>query len=133
MPKKPDDMSLEEIEALLTSKRSEKRTELEAKRDELLSQVAEIEHQIEELGGGSGGRGGKRGPRAKNSMTMKEAIEKAIGGHRGGATLDQITEGVKKLGYVSKAANFKNVVYQTLYNNKEQFPKSDDGKYRVAS
>lgn len=132
MPKKTDDMSLEEIEALLSSKRSEKRTELESRRNELLSEVASIEREIEELGGGKG-RGGKRGPRAKNSMTMREAITKALGQYKNGATLDQIAEGVKKLGYTSNAANFKNVVYQTLYNNKDDFTRGDDGKFQVVS
>ena len=131
-------MSLDDLEAAISAKRDQ----MLKRRDELLAEIDQIDQALEPLGGGGGARpgaakkGGKtgpRGPRAKNSMTMKEAITAAIGKFKNGATLAEVTEGVKKQGYVSKAANFKNVVYQTLYTNADMFPKGDDGKYRVAS
>ena len=130
MANKFEDMSLEDLEAAIEAKKSH----LKTRRSELQAEIAEIDAALDKISGGGsskGGGGGKRGPRAKNSMTMREAITAAIGKFKDGATLAQITEGVKKQGYVSNAANFKNVVYQALYTNSDSFTKGDDGKYRV--
>lgn len=153
MAKSFEKMSLSELEEAIASKRSE----LQSRREELMEELSSIDSVLGAMGTGSGGsapakrgpgrpkgsknagvakkggKGGRRGPRPKNDMSMKEAITKALEGKKGGLTLDEVAEGVKAIGYKSNSANFKNVVYQNLYGNKEMFPKNDDGKYTLSS
>ena len=153
MAKSFEKMSLSELEEAIASKRSE----LQSRREELVEELSSIDSVLGAMGSGSSapapakrgpgrpkgsknaagtpkkrGGGGRRGPRAKNDMSMKEAIAKALEGKKDGLTLDEVAEAVKAIGYKSNSANFKNVVYQNLYGNKDMFPK-DDGKYTVKS
>ena len=155
MAKSFEKMSLSELEEAIASKRSE----LQSRREELVEELSSIDSVLGAMGSGSsasapakrgpgrpkgsknaaaatkkrGGGGGRRGPRPKNDMSMKEAIAKALEGKKDGLTLDEVAAEVKAIGYKSNSANFKNVVYQNLYGNKDMFPKNDDGKYTVKS
>ena len=152
MASKLDNMSLEELEAAITRKRSE----LAERRDDLLQELSRIDSALGAMGGAAGGgtpaapakrRGrppgsknttkaskkGKSGPRPKNKLKMKDAITKALEGKKDGLTLQEVADAVAALGYKSNSDNFKNVVYQALYNNKDQFPRGEDSKFRIAS
>ena len=152
MAKSFEKMSLSELEEAIAAKRNE----LESRRSELMEELSSIDSVLDTMGGTTGASSvaapakkrpgrpkgsvssakkttGRRGPRAKNAMSMKDAISKALEGKKNGLTLDEIADAVKALGYKSNSGNFKNVVYQSLYGNKEQFPKNDAGKYTAAN
>jgi hypothetical protein len=72
--------------------------------------------------------GGKRGPRAKNSMTLPEAI---ITGVKPGATVSPAQAAVlaKKAGYKSSSANFGMIVANALAKD-DHFKKLGRGQYQ---
>ena len=151
-----NNMSVAELEAALSEKRGRLK-DLSARRAQLQKELASVEGELETLGGDapakssaatgkkrgrpagsknkpkSGGKGAQSGKRPKNKMTMKKAVETVLADSKDGLTLSETATAVKKLGYKSKSDNFENVVYQCLYNNKKQFPKGSNGKYKVAS
>ncbi len=109
-----------------------------AKRDKLAAQVADLDSQIRELGGsvagavgrprGSGRRGG--GPRARNSMTLVDAMQKALRNKT--LSVTEIAEVVQEQGYKTTSPNFRTIVNQALINNKKTFKKVSRGKYTAA-
>lgn len=144
-----DSMSVAELEAALAQKKSYM-SDLLTRRSELERELASIEGELATLGASApkkrgrppgaksakktrkkSGRGGQTGPRPKNKLTMKGAVTKALQDAKDGLTLAETAAAVKKLGYRSNSDNFENVVYQCLYNNKKDFPKGKDKKYRV--
>ena len=71
----------------------------------------------------------KRGSRAKNELSLKEAIAKATTGKA--LTKDEIYEAVKKLGYVFTTKKPLNSINAVLYGKKPKF-KNVEGKFSAA-
>ncbi len=70
----------------------------------------------------------RRGPRAKNSMTMKEAIVQALGNKSLGRK--ELLEAVLKLGYKFSAKDALSSLSTVLYMDKAF--KNTDGKFSLA-
>lgn len=124
-------MSLDELEAAIKQKKAERRNELKARHQELSAQLHEVESELNELDGTAGKPRGGTGSRPKNSMSLREAIAKAIRSSKKGLTKDEIAEAVKADGYKSNSDNFGTIVYQTLYKH-EEFVRNGNGKYSLA-
>ncbi|MEN9575850.1 MAG: hypothetical protein RL514_3705 [Verrucomicrobiota bacterium] len=71
--------------------------------------------------------GARRGPRAKNSMTMKEAMTQALGDKALGRK--ELLEAVQKLGYKFSAKDALSSISTVLYTDKSF--KNTDGKFSV--
>ena len=72
---------------------------------------------------GSAAAGRKR---PKNDKPLPAVLADVLGGRKGPTPLDEIYEAVVATGYKTASKNFKNVIYQNLYN-KDEFTKTGDG------
>jgi len=129
--------SLAELETMLETRR-EAISALEEEREKLSSRIAEIDQEIADMAGkkspgrpkGSTNRKKKKsvkvkrkkgaagGRRARNKKSLKDYLTDILEGSKKGYTLNELMEEVQKAGYKSKSADFKTVLYQTLYHLK---------------
>lgn len=72
---------------------------------------------------------GRRGPRAKNKLTLKQAVLQAVA--KKALSRKDIVGAVKKLGYKFSAGDPLNSLSAMLYSNKATF-KNDKGKFSAA-
>jgi CCR4-NOT transcriptional regulation complex NOT5 subunit len=113
------------------ARRERKARTLARKRDKLMQKVALLDAQIEQYGGiaGRGGRAGVSGRRrrASNSMSLVEALTKALTNKTMGVT--EVAEAVKSAGYSTTSPNFRTIVNQALLSNKDAFKRVERGQY----
>lgn len=95
-------------------------------REKLASKLAALDVRIKELGGTVGATR----TRARNSMSLVEALHETLAGKTMGVT--EAAEAVKKNGYQSGAANFRTMVNQALIKHKNKFKKVERGQYTAA-
>ncbi len=131
-------LSMDELRSEL-QRRSRELDRLTARRDRLLTELAEIDHEIGSLGGSGGqpGRtggsaaprrsGGPRAPRASNEVSLPDAIALAVEVHAT-ITPSEAAEMVLKNGYRSNAKNFKMMVANALAKD-ERFKRLARGQY----
>ncbi len=108
---------------------------LHKRRDSLLRRAHAIESEISELGGElsatslSGGKGARRGggKRFKNSMSLVDALHKALKGKELGVT--EVMKAVLDNGYKTSAENFRVMVNQALLKHTDRFKKVARGLY----
>ncbi|MEM1330333.1 MAG: hypothetical protein AAGG07_07215 [Planctomycetota bacterium] len=116
-------MSTEQLRAEL-NRRGRQVTSLERKRDRLYAQLEDVEAQLAEFGPIAGGGAGRK--RARNSMTLEEALHGVLDGTIMGVS--EAADAVQAAGYNTTAANFRTIVNQTLIRSK-QFKKVARGQY----
>ena len=131
MPKLPKEVTVAQLEKALESKRS-KLHELTAKREKLQRMLAKTESQIASLAGraaveGTGVR--RRRRRAKNAKSLRAYVLEILGRSKKGLTIAELDDRVQATGYKSKSRNFRNVLYQCLYNSDEIGQDKATGKY----
>ena len=108
---------------------------LHKRRDSLLRRAHAIESEISELGGElsatslSGGKGARRGggKRFKNSMSLVDALHKALKGKELGVT--EVMKAVLDNGYKTSAENFRVMVNQALLKHTDRFKNVARGLY----
>jgi hypothetical protein len=111
--------------------------DLVRQRDALTTQLSELEAVFGSANGSSSGltaRRGRRGPprarrgkRSRNSMSLAEALRRALKGKT--LTVSNAVEAVRKVGYESASPNFRMMVNQALLANKKVFKKIARGEY----
>ena len=113
------------------SRRQRKVGALERRRAKLMKKVAELDSEIAR-NGGSGRRGGSMSgrTRARNSMSLVEAMAQTLKGKTMGVT--ELAEAVQKNGYVTTSPNFRTIVNQALIKFKKQFKRIERGQYTAA-
>jgi len=120
-------LSLAQLERLMRTRRSEM-NRLGRKREKLQKQLDAVEAQIASISGGAGGGGG--GTRARNKISLQEAIlgvlSKSSGPMKVGAIMDKVSD----MGYRSTSANFRGIVNQTLIKDK-RFTQASRGMYQL--
>ena len=107
-------MSIAQLEKALANTKH-KIGGLREKRERLLAQIAEVDKQIAELAGEpvapaveeeahapAPTKPKKRGKLPKNTMTLNDAVVKALSGSEGSMRAGEIAEAVTALGYKSK-------------------------------
>jgi propanediol dehydratase large subunit len=115
--------------------RARQRDKLIAKRNRLVDQVEAIDGQIDELavegievGSTNGRAAGKRGGRrARNEMSLVEAVQQALGEKP--MTIPEVVDAVRAGGYQSSSPNFANMVSQALSREKKLFKRVERGVY----
>jgi hypothetical protein len=111
---------------------------LRQRQKKLLKELSDIESQISATTGSGGaivhgrgaGRSGHRRVRPKNSMSLVQAMSKALSGKTLG--VQELAAAVRKSGYKSNAANFATIVNQTLIKNRKLFKNVSRGRYTSA-
>jgi hypothetical protein len=117
-------LSVTELQAEL-SRRQRGASALTRKRDRLLAKLAEVEGQLDQLGGSIAG-GGRRRP--KNEMNLVQALSKALDGKIMGVT--EVAEAVQRQGYRTSSPSFRTIVNQTLINS-GKFKRTGRGLYTL--
>lgn len=104
-----------------------------ARRDDLLSELASVDEEIARLQGldGSDGRAPRRDRRLSNPMSLKQHVLLILKANPPGYNIHELTEKVLAAGYVTGSNNFRNVLYQCLYNMREVYHDSKSGTYRI--
>lgn len=127
MVKASGEMSLAELEQLMNAKRSQIDTLLR-KKERIQEQMDEIDRQIADISGGLGGYGGI-GSRPRNAKSLHATVIELLKKNKKGMSLSELAEGVMATGYKSTSKNFKNVLYQCLYNASDITHDDETGKY----
>jgi hypothetical protein len=117
-------LSVGELERLLR-KRQREIASLTRKRAKVEKKLQALDERIRAA---SGTGSIKLGGRAKNEVTLIDAIESAFKGGTKPLTVGEIMERVLAAGYQSTSANFRGIVNQTLIKGK-QFQSAGRGLY----
>lgn len=101
--------------------------QLQRKRDRLLAELAEVETEIQSIGGKTRQHaGGSRRPR--NERTLPEAMAETLKGKT--LSVTELAEAVQQDGYKTTSPNFRTIVNQTLLKD-ERFKRVSRGKYAL--
>ena len=127
------ELSVPSLERLLTKKRSQL-VRLARRRTRLQNQLAKVERQIGQIGGQNGEskvtRKVRRRPR--NAKPLNDVVFEILKKNKAGLPLEQLKSKILATGYKSHSADFKNVVYQCLYNNRKKIVRDEkSGLYRL--
>lgn len=137
MVKSVKEMSLAELERLLDSKKDRLET-LQRKRDQLERQLHSVLEKINSMEGGkrgaaaaAGAKGRKPTTRPKNDRSLKEVVTEILTQNKKGCGLDELSKKVLETGYKTSSTNFKNTLYQCLYNHENINLDKSTGLYRL--
>lgn len=135
MPRLPKEMTVAQLERALENKRL-RLSELTTKREKLQKQLAKTESEIASLAGrgvaeGTGVRRRRRRP--KNAKSLRAYVLEILGRSKKGLTIAELDDRVQATGYKSKSRNFRNVLYQCLYNSEEIGQDKETGRYVLKS
>jgi len=126
--------NIAQLERILEDRRTEV-NRLERLRNELQRKLDGVERQIAKLAGGlrglRGRRGGGGGTRARNEVSLVEAIENAMRGTGKPMRVGDIVEAVTATGYRSNSANFRGIINQTLIKERKRFAQAERGVYQL--
>ncbi len=132
MAKMSGEMTLAQLERALEKKRS-RLEDLESRRSSLQQQLAKVEAQISGISGRGAGSGGvrKRRKRPRNAQSLKDYVKDILSRNKKGLTLAELHEKLEQTDYKSRARNFRNVLYQCLYNSDDVQQDKSSGKYAL--
>jgi hypothetical protein len=128
------DLSVTALERMLLRRRMQLER-LTRRREFLQRQIEKVERQIGQIGGRNGTtlhvrRKVRRRPR--NSRPLTEVVVDVLKKNKTGLPLSQLSAKVLATGYKSHSGDFKNVVYQCLYNNRKTIVHDDKaGVYKL--
>jgi hypothetical protein len=136
MVKTVKEMSVAELERLLDSKKDRLET-LQRKRDLLERQLHSVVEKINSMEGKRGNSvaaaKGRKGAttRPKNDRSLKEVVTEILTQNKKGCGLDELSKKVLETGYKTSSTNFKNTLYQCLYNHERIQLDKSTGLYRL--
>ena len=107
------EMTLSELEQALGARQRSLDTLLR-KRDRLVKDLEATDAKIEEIGGTSARN---LNPRPRNAKSLFAVVTELLTKRKSGYTLHDLAEQVLSSGYKTASSNFKNVLYQCLYNS----------------
>lgn len=125
MARTTSDLSIADLQRLLNS-RQRQVEKLQRKRQKLQKRIDAVDAQIVELGGSTTGAG----RRARNTISLDEAIHQVLEKAGKPLPVGDIMQQVQKLGYRSSSANFRGIVNQTLIKDK-RFAATARGVYGI--
>jgi hypothetical protein len=130
------DLSLAQLERLVRTRRTEM-TRLTRQRDKLQKRLDDLNGRISEIAGGPGFAGGMSGRssgggggRARNDVSLQDAIHHVLSKASAPMGVGDIMEKVRAAGYRSNSANFRGIVNQTLIKDK-RFTSAARGVYQL--
>jgi len=123
-------------------KRQKQLPSLQKRRARLAADLDLLDRVIAALTGSSGPRRGRprgsgvarvrRKQRAKNKVSLADALVSVMRKSGEPTSAPEAAEAVKKVGYKSKAASFRKIVALTLAKDKKRFKRVSRGKYALA-
>ena len=125
--------NIAQLERILEDRRTEV-NRLERLRNELQRKLDGVERQIAKLAGGLRGLRGRRGgggTRARNDVSLVEAIEGAMRSAGKPMRVGDIVDAVQGAGYRSNSDNFRGIVNQTLIKERKRFAQASRGVYQL--
>ena len=136
MPSTLKECSVSDLERMLKTRKSELES-LIKKREKRLKELSLIEKRIKVLEGRKRESGPKKHrttrKRAKNAQSLRSTVTEVLSRNKSGIALDPLSKRILATGYKSNSGNFKNVLYQCLYNHDEFLHDKKTGLYRVNS
>lgn len=131
----PEEFTVADLEKILNAKKVQVE-ELAKKRAQLQKQLAQVDAEIQALIGttrrplpGTG----RRGPRTRNEKSLRDHVLEILSKAKKGHTLAELAEQVQAAGYHTASSNFRNVLYQCLYNTKDVYHDEASGTYKLKS
>lgn len=129
MAKVSNQMSVAELERLLENRKTQL-NRLTKERDKLQKDLQRVEEKISSLEGGRGmGRRVGGTVRPKNKKSLHEVVTEILGRSKKGFPLGKLHDKVLESGYKTNSNNFKNVLYQCLYNSDDIQHDNKTGNY----
>ncbi len=119
--------SIADLERQIEERRSQV-LELCQRRDKVQAELDRIDAELQNIVSGASVR---RTRLAKNSTSLKTLVAQILGKTRKGLSLDELVSKVQESGYESNSANFKGVVYQSLYNRDDIVRDTKTGLYKL--
>ncbi len=114
MAKAMSAMSVAELEQILED-RKVRAIDLGKRREELQKELDELDRQILEVMGDNRVIRRKR-RRLKNEMSLRSHVLDLLSKSKRGYSMADLTSKIMDAGYKSSSRNFRNVLYQCLYN-----------------
>ena len=132
MSRAPTGFSVADLERILDERKSQLQ-ELAKRRDLAQKELDKLDAEIQELmgAGGSIGRSRRRRRRVKNEKSLRAVVLELLGKNKKGFALADLSEKVSETGYRSTSRNFRNVLYQCLYNTEGIVHDDATGCYRL--
>ncbi|MFO1045944.1 MAG: hypothetical protein U0941_29530 [Planctomycetaceae bacterium] len=124
--------SVADLERILDERKSQLQ-ELAKRRDAAQKELDKIDAEIQEIVGEGGtiGRMRRRRRRVKNDRSLRAVVLEILGKNKKGFTLADLAGKVTETGYKSSSKNFRNVLYQCLYNTEGIVHDEASGCYRL--
>lgn len=130
MTKLANDMSVAQLEKLLHARKSQLDS-LTKQRERLQRELDRVERKISSIEGTNGVVRRRPSRRPRNEKSLHALVNELLGKNRKGYSLADLAEKVLESGYKTNSTNFKNVLYQCLYNADEIEHDPTSGNYRL--
>ena len=124
-----------DLQRLLNDRQSQRKS-LDIRRKRLQKELDVVEGRIDELEGQGRGprrrRGGRRAVKRPNNVkSLHEFVKDVLSKNKKGCSLKDLIDNVLSAGYKTNSSNFKNVLYQCVYNSKDVKHDDKTGAYRL--
>jgi hypothetical protein len=126
MAKTSTEMTVAELERILHTRRSALQ-ELNKRRAKVQKELNKIDAEIQVLTGTSGRH---RGRRTRNKLSLREMVLDLLKKSKKGHSLADLSRIILESGYKTASTNFRNVLYQCLYNTNGIYHDEATGTYR---
>jgi len=124
-------LSIADLERVLDEKRAQLQ-DLLKKRDQAQKEIEDLDAEIQEAANLDAPMGrGRRRRRVKNETSLRAVVLGILGKNKKGFTLSDLADKVIETGYKSGSKNFRNVLYQCLYNTEAIVHDEASGCYRL--
>lgn len=129
-----EELTVADLERLLNARRAQL-SGLYEKREQLRTELDRIDRDIAILEGGGPVSGSvplpRKRERMKNEKSLRAYVLEELEKSRDGFTLYDLHDRILAAGYRSASANFRNILYQCLYNTKDVYHDEPTGTYRL--
>jgi hypothetical protein len=117
------ELTVPELERMLTSHRTTLR-DLEARRAKLKTELDRVDAEIKALTGTTVAR------RGRNKQSLRLTVLELLKNNSKGYALPDLCQTILDSGYQTTSTNFRNVLYQCLYNISGVYHDAATGTYR---
>jgi len=131
----PANISVAELERILLSRRQQLE-ELQQRRTTLLAELGRVDEEIAKMQGARqtlSSSASVRPQKLVNAKSLREYVLEILGRSKRGMSLSDLSAKVLAAGYRTESSNFRNVLYQCLYNTKDVYHDDGTGTYRLKS
>ena len=132
MSRAPAGFSVADLERILDERKVQLQ-DLAKRRDQVQKELDKLDAEIQGLVGvgGSVGKIRRSRRRVKNAQSLRAVVLEIMGKNKKGFGLADLAVKVNEAGYKSSSRNFRNVLYQCLYNTEGIVHDDATGCYRL--